>query len=473
MYSEQLRQEAEAYVEEVWDGVLTDIDRLVSIESVEDLPHAAPGSPWGPNVARTLERALDIAERLGLAPTNLDGYIGWADVPGQDDKVVATICHSDVVPLGEGWSVDPLCVTSHEGFIMGRGVLDDKGPLVLSLYAAAFFARKAAAGDVLPHTLRAIVGANEETGMGDVPKYLEVCGEPDFLFSPDAAFPLICGEKGIFQGAFTSGLTEPGESALVSVTGGTAPNAIPGSASATVMVDASSLPPAANVTVSPAGAGLARIDAHGRGGHASMPEGTRNAIGTLAGYLLATVRLSDEQRQFLRLVRLVAGDATDGSTAGVACANDNFGPLTLIGGTIRCEGGRLVQTVDSRYPDVTTGDALADAFRRLAGEHGATFKVLSNMEPFYVDPKSAPIQALLASYEEYTGDLAEPLVIGGGTYARHFERACAFGPIDPNERLPHWAGAEHGPDEAVSEATLKQALKIYISAIARLMDLEL
>ena len=32
---------------------------------------------------------------------------------------------------------------------------------------------------------------------------------------------------------------------------------------------------------------------------------------------------------------------------------------------------------------------------------------------------------------------------------------------------------EHGPDEGVSEADLKRALKIYIVTIARLMELDL
>lgn len=35
-----------------------------------------------------------------------------------------------------------------------------------------------------------------------------------------------------------------------------------------------------------------------------------------------------------------------------------------------------------------------------------------------------------------------------------------------------WVGPMHGPDEGVSEALLFKALKIYILAIARLMQLE-
>ena len=61
---------------------------------------------------------------------------------------------------------------------MGRGVADDKGPAVLTLYAAKFFKQQGAA---LPYTLRILLGANEETGMKDVDYYLEHYPQPAFL----------------------------------------------------------------------------------------------------------------------------------------------------------------------------------------------------------------------------------------------------------------------------------------------------
>jgi succinyl-diaminopimelate desuccinylase len=91
--------------------------------------------------------------------------------------------------------------------------------------------------------------------------------------------------------------------------------------------------------------------------------------------------------------------------------------------------------------------------------------------PFYVDPETPALRALLSTYEEYSGNPGKAFTIGGGTYARHFRCACAFGPHDPAEKTPAWVGMEHGPDEAVSEESLRRALKIYIVSIARLMQL--
>ena len=165
MVDEQFEAQVDAYVDEIWEDAVKDIAYLVAVESVEDLEHAAPGMPYGPAPAEALRRALEISERLGLSPTNCDGRIGYADLAGESDTQIATIAHVDIVPLGLGWNFPPLEVTRERGFLIGRGVQDDKGPFILSLYAAHFFARQVAeTGEKLPYTLRCIAGCNEETG---------------------------------------------------------------------------------------------------------------------------------------------------------------------------------------------------------------------------------------------------------------------------------------------------------------------
>ena len=472
MVDEQFKQQVDAYVDEVWEDVVADIDRLVRHDSVEDLSAAEPGKPWGPAAWGALDEAERMAARLGLDVTDVDGYLGFADVPGASgpERYLATIAHTDIVPTGEGWSFPPLEVTRKDGILVGRGVADDKGPFVLSLYATSFFARLAAAGRELPYTLRCIIGNNEETGMGDVEVYLERYPEPLFCFSPDAEFPLICGEKGIYGGSFASGPVA-GER-IVELEGGTVSNAVPGTARALVRADASELPAAERICVEPAGEGLARVTATGVGGHASMPEGTVNAIGVLARYLLDASLAGEGERSFLELLVTLTEDAY-GRAAGVAASDDKFGALTLVAGTVRTEDGRFVQTVDSRFPTSTTAERITETLGALAAAHGCTFESDRGMEPFYVSPDSPEIHALLKTYAEYTGREGRAFTIGGGTYARHFKRACAFGPQDPADELPEWVGGEHGPDEGVSEEAMRRALKIYIVSIARLMELDL
>lgn len=469
MVDDTFKAEVDAYVDEVWEDVVRSIDALVCIESVADETKVQPGAPWGSGSAQALSCALSIAEQLGLEAHNCEGYIGYADLQGVDDQQIATIAHADIVPIGDGWSCDPLRVTRKQGYLIGRGVLDDKGPLVLSLYAAHFFARRLSQGIPLPHSLRCIVGACEETTMSDVDYYLAHHEPPAFLFTPDADFPLICGEKGVFHGSFTSVPIVDGS--IVEFSGGLVVNAVPGSAVAVVDVDVTTLPEFDGISIEDAGDGYARITAHGKGGHASLPEGTVNAIGLLARYLLDVGVGNDDERAFLELQRRICV-SSDGAALDIATSDERFGVLTCIGGTLRQDAGCLVQTIDIRYPASIHADALVAALERVGLRYGCTFTLLGDKEPYYADPSSPEVRCLLATYQEYTGNESAPIVIGGGTYARLFPRACAFGPNDPSYSAPAWVGPEHGADEGVSEEALRRALKIYIVAIARLMELD-
>lgn len=478
---DQLKHEIDEYVDRVWPEVMQDIASLVAEKSVEELDRAAPGAPWGPGPRAALDEALCIANRLGLAAHDCDGYIGYAEVPGASAKQIATIAHVDVVPEGPGWHTDPYKMVVRDGWLLGRGVIDDKGPAVLTLHMARFFAeRLEQTGTPLPYTLRILLGANEETGMGDLTWYLKEYEQPAFLFTPDADFPVCCGEKGNYSGLFASAcVSGPVAGArIIELAGGSASNAIPSLAHAVVRADAQELPQADHFEIEAAGtdetgAPCARITAHGIGGHASLPAGTRNAIGMLASYLLEHEICSDAERRVLELESHIHA-STDGSGLGIAASDDIFEPLTCVGGTIALTPeGKIQQTIDIRFPTSTTAEALTTALAEQAKAYGCTYTLNRSMPPFYVEPTSPEIQTLVRSYNEYTGRHEKPFTIGGGTYARHFKNAASFGPEDSSVETPQWVGQMHGPDEGASEEHLKLSLKIYIYAVAELMKLDL
>jgi succinyl-diaminopimelate desuccinylase len=477
---ERMIADARSYVDEVWEDVVADIDYLVRVESVDDTEHAATHMPFGPGPREALSRALEIAGRLGLSTTDCDGHIGFGDVVGKSDDYIATIAHADIVPVGTGWDFDPLALTRKDGLLVGRGVLDDKGPLVLSLYAAHFFVRQCErTGKRLPHTLRCIVGINEETGMRDVAYYLERYPQPLFCFTPDSAFPLICGEKGRFAGYVATPYLSAEETSLRLLEGGTVPNAVPGEACALVSTRAVPNPDeGVEATVegeSEHGELLVRLRAHGVGGHAATPEGTRNAIGMLATYLARNGLCDGAERPFLEFEQMLLDDAY-GCGLGIATADGPFGALTCVGGTVRTiyRDGlvRFVQSFDIRYPSTITGEVLERLISRIASEHGLELTDTEDLRLFYLSPDSSQVRALVDTYNRVFKRQEEPITIGGGTYARHFERAVAFGPDDQSCSLPDWAGQEHGPNEAVAEETLKRALVTYIVSIARLNQAE-
>ena len=47
---------------------------------------------------------------------------------------MAIVGHLDVVPEGDGWYFDPYGGSIEDGYVCGRGAVDDKGPVIASFY---------------------------------------------------------------------------------------------------------------------------------------------------------------------------------------------------------------------------------------------------------------------------------------------------------------------------------------------------
>lgn len=480
MDQEQLERDVTAYVDEVWEDVIADIDTLVSHASIANAEPAEPGAPFGRPVREALDCALGIAKKLGYQTSDDEGYVGMCDIPGERPEQLATICHVDVVPAGPGWNTDPFKMERREGWLLGRGVIDDKGPAVLSLYAGAYLIKR---GITPRYSFRALLGCDEEVGMSDVHHYLDGHAQPAFLFTPDAEFPVCNAEKGQFGATFASRKIEGGR--IVEWSGAEATNAIPSQSICVLDIDATELPaPRANadrLEIASVGEGRARIFAHGIGGHASMPEGTLNAIGLVVDYLREAEDafaarnarlLTPGEHEFLKFLAFVHAD-TEGRSLGIEATSPAFGPLTCNAGTICVRDGRIEQTIDVRFPDSTSAETIETQLEPLVGRFGVALTINSAKVPFSVSADDPAVSALIDTYNEFTGKAAEPFAMGGGTYARNFERAVSFGPEEPECELPAWGGAMHGPNECASEELLKRALKIYIVAILKLNDLEL
>ena len=462
-----LLKDIDSWIDGKWEEIVSEIEALVNIPSQEDLGHAGPGEPFGPGPHRALLVGLDLCRRLGMAAEDHEGYVGTADYPGADDsKKICQIAHLDTVPCGPGWSQDPHAMTRREGYLIGRGTLDDKGPFVVGCYAMRYWHER---GVEFPYTMRMILGSNEETSLRDVAYYLEHFEQPTFLMTPDAEFPVCYGEKGIYQGVFTSGPISGGR--IVCWHAGEAFNAIPTDAHVTVRAELATLPAADGIACTDAGEGLVTIAAKGKGGHASQPAGTVNAIGMLVDYLLGNGLVSADERRFLELQKALIDDWT-GAGVGVRASDGLFGDLTIVGGMAWLDDeGRLNQSVDSRYPTTFSRAQFENALSAAAARHGATYATDNDTAPFYIDPNGEEIKRLIAVYNDITGEDRKPFTIGGGTYAREFKNAAAFGPEMPWRRDPDWVGPMHGDDEGVSEELLKTALKIYIVALKELMEI--
>ena len=451
-------RDIDAFIGAEKNHIIHDIARLVAINSVEGKPEE--GAPYGRAAREALGLGLEIAQELGLSVRNCEDRIGYAQI-GEAEDYLATITHVDVVPAGEGWTGDPFTLRERDGYLIGRGVMDDKGPSVLCLYALKYLKDRRLP---LRYSVRAILGSNEETGMGDVRYYLDNYPAPVFCFSPDSGFPVCNGEKGIFRGRIVS---RTKLDRIADIRGGIAGNVVPDKAEAWIRGER----PEASERVSVEAAGeLWHLTARGVGGHASTPKGTVNAIGVLVDYLLEKKLVGREEEDFLRLLTLLH-HSWDGSGLGVQADDGNFEPLTIIGGVIGVEDGHIFQTLDSRYPTNTNGEKICAQIRTKAGDL-AEVRLESDAEPFYMSLDNPAVKTLTEVYNGVTGDEAKPYTMGGGTYARDFPNGVSFGPEHPERPAPDFAGPIHGADEAACWAYFEEALKIYILALIELEKLD-
>ncbi len=456
----ELSRDIDQFIEENREALFQNIARLVAINSVEG--EKKPGAPFGEGPARALKEALLLSEELGLKAVNCEDKIGYAQI-GEGEDYIATITHLDVVPTGDGWSSDPFTMREREGYLIGRGVMDDKGPSVLCLYALKYLHDR---GVALRYPVRALLGINEETGMEDVDYYLANYRAPLFCFSPDANFPLCNGEKGIYHGRMLSNV--PMEN-IIDIRGGFAPNAVPDKAEAWIKSD-KTLENTGRVIAGQTEKGVWHLTASGIGGHASLPEGTVNAIGVLVNYILDQGIAGSQEARFLKAVSKL-NENYDGSSLGVQADDGLFKPLTVVGGVIGVENGRMFQTVDSRYPTTMSGAKIASIIAANI-DGAAEVTVDHDAAPFYMSTDKPEVKVCIDAYRSVTGENAEPYTIGGGTYARYFPNAVSFGPEHPERPQPDFAGPIHGVDEAASKDMLIEALKIYIVALIELQKVE-
>ena len=189
LIEEQLLKE----INQLKDQMIHSIQEVVKVKSVAGQPKE--DAPYGEGPKSALMRALDIAENLGFKTVNLDNQIGYA-IYGDpaDEDYIASVGHMDVVPEGDGWSFPPYSAQIEDGTMYGRGVLDNKGPIMTTLFALA--AIKNAEAEI-KRPIRIVFGTDEETGkFRDIQHYLKQQKPPKYGFTPDCKYSVVYSERG-------------------------------------------------------------------------------------------------------------------------------------------------------------------------------------------------------------------------------------------------------------------------------------
>ena len=419
--------------------------QLIAIDSVQSTP--CEQSPFGKGVAQCLNLVCNTAKDMGMQVHNEGGYYCTCDIG--EGETFGILGHIDVVPYDDDWSANPLGEIKND-VIYGRGILDDKGPMMCCLYAVHQLIEE---GYKPNCKIRFIFGGNEESGWKCIDKYNEVDVMPTKGFSPDGDFPVINCEKGLV--GYDVYLDLP--KGLCSIEGGSRGNVVMAKCSCVMDSEISSKSKDVKVEIKN---GKTYVTAFGKPAHASTPWEGDNALWHILEFLSDAL---GGEYTFLK-EKL---SHNDGSGANVKLCDEKSGNLTFNVGVVNIEkdcdsNDSLHLIIDIRHPVTYTKE---DIQRTLKSSLNAKQVSVRNFhDPLYIDKNNELVQDLLAAYNEVTGENACPITIGGGTYARALKCGVAFGPI-----FPDMESTIHQKDERVSIKDFKKMYDVYYLAIKKLL----
>lgn len=180
------------------DELIKNLQELIKIPSVHAEANI-PNEPFGKNTIKALEYTLNLGKKLGFRVKNVDGYCGYIEF-GEGTELIGIVGHLDVVPEGENWTYPPFEAYIEDNKIYGRGAIDDKGPVITSLYAMKSVMDYFTENNItINKRVRLILGLNEERDWKCIDYYKKHEEIPSIGFSPDADFPCIYAEKGLIS----------------------------------------------------------------------------------------------------------------------------------------------------------------------------------------------------------------------------------------------------------------------------------
>lgn len=452
------------WVEAHREEYIQDLSRVIAIESVA-VESFSEEHVFGDGCAEVVDTVLQMAADYGMEAENDEYYCASAILRGREKRELCMVGHLDVVPAGEGWDFPPFKATVRDGQLIGRGSVDNKGATMAAMYALRCLREL---GVPLNHSVRLLMGCQEESGMKDIPHFLEKHADhlPELFLVCDCAFPIHYGEKGIVRMRME---TDVPDGNLLSFAGGTAPNSIPEHAKALIKgvtaEQARAALAAFDVSVAEKGEGV-EVSARGVAGHAASPEqGTESAIAKLAQALSASGLLTGATRRAVDFLALALVDYY-GSGLGIAYGDEMSGKNTSVGGMVRLENGRLSQSLNVRCAITADMDALVASVRRHCEENGFSLTLLDKSEPLYIPLDS--MNGLPMRLAEKANELLDlgglpPAVLPGGTHARLLPNAIGYGPNMPPEIefKKKRFGSPHGANEAVIINDMMQAIRAY------------
>ena len=450
------------YAKQNEEKLLKDLADLIKFPSVLCNQPDVKDAPFGKPLVECLNWLLEKGKEAGFKVKNIDNVVGYIEYDSgleESAEMLGILGHLDVVPTGDldAWKNDPFTATRVGNKLYARGSIDDKGPVM-----AAFYALKCLKENhiKLNKIVRIIVGTDEESGSRCLARYMQTERIPDVAFSPDADYPVIYGEKGIASFDFLSKKSDPN---IIEIDSGDVYNVVPEKAKIVAKLDKRSEFNEYLKKNNFSGDvkeenGLYTYMLQGKRAHAMEPRNGVNALVNLCHF--AKDYFDDGMIKF---VSKYLCDSRMGQ-ANLQFRDPEMGDLTVNVANFKMNGLDEKVGINIRYPIHFDYDKFYLGLQNVASEFDVKCVALGNSKPHYVDKDSELVKTLFETYQKYMEDYTHaPITIGGGTYARAFNNAVAFGILMP--------GAEdvmHQANEYVDIDVLVKSVAIFAEAIYRL-----
>lgn len=451
------------YIDSIQKDIIDSTCKLIQIPSIlSNSTH--PLEPFGHNCAKALEYTLNLAKSLGFRTKNLDGYCGYIEF-GEGNEIVGIIGHLDVVPEGKNWTFPPFSATLHDHKIYGRGAIDDKGPVIASLYAMKAVMENCN----VQKRVRLILGLDEENDWRCIHYYKEHEEIPTIGFSPDADFPCIYAEKSLLHVHFTQKyLANPSIKILNIDCENNALNVVPKYCCVSLQID-ETIPidqcikflQKYDLQITQKGNCIQLIST-GLSAHAAHPDLGSNAISKL---IIAVYEFLKEFHIDIPLISAFyqyIHTEFDGKSIGINF-EDESGKLTFNVAKFYLENGILGISSDLRIPIHTSIKTIKNIINELFSHSNIMVNYDGEKTALFIPQDSYLITTLCNIFHDVSGLDAKPLAIGGATYARAFNNCVSFGANMPGNK-----DMCHQIDEFISVDNLILSCKIYAKAIETL-----
>lgn len=410
---------------------LAHLKTVLKIPSVNG--HKTFQAPFGIGPKRALETVLNIAKQWGFETFQVADCVGWVEYGPKTPDYFAILGHLDVVDVTDDWQYPPFDLTSVSGYLYGRGVLDNKGPLLSTLFALYLIKTQQIP---LKQRLRIIFGTDEESGSRDIPHYLTKQPAPIAGFTPDCKFPAVYGERGLVDLTINYPITDTSIQAITAIDG---------------PFDRSYIPDQASITIN-----QETCKFTGEKAPSNAPDLADNALVKLVA---SQASLHGQSGLFFNWINQKIGDTIDGRYLGIDYQDKESGKLQLAFYQLSKTQEGLSINLTLRYPvTITEAQILTQLESQLLPE--MTIQINRRYPSKLSDPDQPFIQKLSTVYQNATGLDGTPVTTTGITYARAMPNIIAFGPSFPGQK-----GIAHKGDEWLKLSDWQMMMQIYYDAI--------